>query len=187
MNGPTRKKFYEQLCQRDGEYCRCCGIMAHERQLVVDHKDNNNGNNSLSNLQLLCRTCNYLKNPRNQPIDMCERSRSETSLRVNRSREPAFRKYIYEQIIRHGSWPWKRLMISGAEKTRVSTITAKRYLDKMVSNEGTLEILSGNIKLKEREDLEKILSGAEADVINKIIVLVNQEREYEKISNQQLS
>jgi len=62
MNGVTRKKLFPLIATRDGEYCRCCGALPDERQLVIDHKDNDNSNNNLTNLQLLCRTCNYLKN-----------------------------------------------------------------------------------------------------------------------------
>ncbi len=68
MNGITRKKLYPIIVSRDGEYCKCCGVLSTEQQLVIDHKDNDNSNNGLLNLQLLCRTCNYLKNPR-QPLD----------------------------------------------------------------------------------------------------------------------
>jgi len=71
MSGPMRKKLYRIVAERDEEYCRCCGKLPNEAQLVLDHKDNNNSNNYHENLQLLCRSCNYLKNPRREPVDLC--------------------------------------------------------------------------------------------------------------------
>ena len=44
MNGPTRKKIYHIIAERDGEYCRCCRALPTERALVIDHRDNNNKN-----------------------------------------------------------------------------------------------------------------------------------------------
>jgi len=72
MNGTTRKKLYKMISNRDGEYCKGCSKLPSEGQLVVDHRDNNNSNNSLRNLQLLCRTCNFIKNQK-RPVDKCVR------------------------------------------------------------------------------------------------------------------
>jgi len=70
MNGPTRKKLYTRIAERDGEFCQKCEKLSSEGQIIVDHIDNNNSNNSFENLQLLCRSCNYKKNPR-RPVDEC--------------------------------------------------------------------------------------------------------------------
>ena len=61
--------MYAMLVKRDGERCKNCSCTSKERQLVVDHIDNNNNNNKLDNLQLLCRRCNFFKDSR--PIDKC--------------------------------------------------------------------------------------------------------------------
>ena len=71
MNSKTRRKFYGMLVHRDEEYCKFYGMLSDEGQLIVDHKDNNPLNNDPLNLQLLCRRCNYLKNPRKEPLDYC--------------------------------------------------------------------------------------------------------------------
>ncbi len=34
MNENTRKKLYALLVAEDGEYCRCCGLLPSEGQLV---------------------------------------------------------------------------------------------------------------------------------------------------------
>ena len=138
MNGLTRKKTYHIIAERGGEYCRCCGALRTERALVIDHRDNNNGNNSLDNLQLLCRRCNYLKNPR-RPVDMCvskEESPDQSELLVNRTREPIFRKFVWHLINEGELIPEEELINSGSEHSGISPVTAKRYLNKMCSSIG---------------------------------------------------
>jgi len=138
MNGPTRKKFYDFLSNHNGEYCRCCGNLPTEGQLVIDHRDNNNENNSQDNLQLLCRRCNYLKNPR-RPVDMCvseEESPDQSEMEVSRTKEPSFRKFVCHQISEEKSIPEQELINSGSEYSGISPVTAKRYLNKMCSKVG---------------------------------------------------
>ena len=139
MNGLTRKKLYPLIAFRDGEYCRCCGVLPHERQLVIDHKDNDNSVHDLSNLQLLCRTCNYLKNPR--PLDNVSEclNEDETELQKSSRLEPLFRKYVLHEINELGEVPELDLINSGAEEIGISPVTAKRYLNKMCSSRGILQ------------------------------------------------
>jgi len=59
-----------RIAERDGEFCRKCEKLPSEGQLIIDHIDNNNDNNSFDNYQLLCRSCNYKKNP-SRPLDQC--------------------------------------------------------------------------------------------------------------------
>jgi len=136
MNGPTRKKVYEFLSKRDGEYCRCCGALPIERQLVVDHRDNNNSNNNPDNHQLLCRPCNALKNPR--PVDACvsESEAQATELQINRTKEPQFKKMLAQLINEKGHCEEKDLINSIAERLNLSPVTVKRYLDKVCSSHG---------------------------------------------------
>ena len=138
MNGPTRQKLFQTLVKRDGSFCKCCGVLETERVLVIDHRDNNSRNNDLSNLQILCRSCNYLKNPR-KPFDLCvsvEESPDQSELEVNRTREPIFRKFVCHQINERKSIPEQELINSGSELSRISPVTAKRYLNKMCSSIG---------------------------------------------------
>jgi len=135
MNGITRKKLYRFISQRDGEFCRGCGALSFERQLVVDHRDNDNRNNEPTNHQLLCRKCNYLKNPR-RPVDLCvsvDESPDQSELEVNRTREPIFRKFVCHEINERTSIQELELINSGSEISGISPVTAKRYLNKMCS------------------------------------------------------
>jgi len=136
MNGPTRKKVYEFLAKRDGEYCRGCGALPSERQLVVDHRDNNNSNNDPDNHQLLCRPCNALKNPR--PVDVCvsENGAQATEIQVNRTKEPQFKRILAQMINEKVYYEEKDLINSIAERLDLSPVTVKRYLDKTCSSHG---------------------------------------------------
>ena len=138
MNGATRKRLYGVLVRKTGDFCKLCEEPASEiTKLIIDHIDNDNSNNCLDNLQLLCRKCNYRKNPR-QPVAISERTSTE-AIRVNQSKEPKFREFVYGKINTKGSEDYRELIISGAENVGISPITAKRYLDKMCSDEGKLE------------------------------------------------
>jgi hypothetical protein len=153
MNGRDRKKFYELLIVRDDEKCNFCRILATEKQLVVDHRDNNNSNNKLDNLQLLCRRCNYIKNSRG-PVDTCERPK-KTELQINRTKEPQFRKYVYGELVKKNGVKPKILINSGAELCGISPTTAKRYLDKLCSKEGLCKRMYGVISFDEEHPLVK--------------------------------
>ena len=142
MNGTTRKKIYKYLTERDGEHCRSCGVLPFELQLVVDHRDNNNTNQDLTNLQLLCRRCNYQKNPR-RPVDVCESvvgARADADeLMTSRLKEPQFRKFVYHELNERGVVPQNDLIYSGSEDVGISPVTANRYLSKMCSSRGICE------------------------------------------------
>ena len=143
MNSRTRKKWYTFLVSRDGEYCKGCGKLALECQLVVDHRDNNSKNNTESNLQLLCRSCNYLKNPRNEPLDLCVSNKDRSSISINQEKESKFRKFVYESLDNSQVVDYDELINSSAEYCDISPETSKRYLKKMCSSLGKLEKFLG--------------------------------------------
>ena len=155
LNGTTRMKLYSFIAKRDGEYCKCCKVLPYERQLVIDHKDNNNKNNNPENLQLLCRTCNYLKNPRPENFSVSENIEinHESELETNRKKEPQFRKYVSHQINERSQVPLKELIYSGAEIHSISPATAERYLRKLTSSAGIFQTrLIGNTEVVEYKD-----------------------------------
>jgi len=142
MNSRTRRKFYDMLVLRDGEFCKCCGLLPSEGQLVIDHRDNMN-NDHPSNLQLLCRACNYFKNPRGEPVDLCV-SESVidgriTEIDINRRKESLFRKEVFHMVNEYTEVPQNDIINSISEAIGISPVTAKRYLDKMCSGRGLLE------------------------------------------------
>lgn len=143
MNSHTRKKKYDEIARRDGNFCRGCQKLPTEGPLILDHRDNNSKNNKNENLQILCRGCNYIKNPRG-PVDQRE-SESEydyenkSELEVNRIKEPSFKAYVHQRIGEEVQVLQSDILNSGAEHVGISPITAKRYLDKMCSAAGTLQ------------------------------------------------
>jgi len=126
------------MAERDGKFCKMCGVSSQERQLVIDHKDNDNSNNKLSNLQFLCRPCNYRKNPR--PVDVCEREKEHpeppSEIEINRNKEPQFKHYLAQRINEAETVPEHDIIYSSAEVCGLSPETTKRYLRKSCSTEG---------------------------------------------------
>ena len=129
MNGPMRKRLYKMVAVRDGEYCRGCSKLPSEGQLVVDHRDNESSNNNPSNLQLLCRRCNFLKNPRKEPVDL---SVSEsihdgtvTEIDISRRKEPLFRKFAIHAVNEHDEVPQNDIINAGAEEIDISPAMAE--------------------------------------------------------------
>ena len=152
MNSRMRKTAYPYLKNMFGAYCRGCQALESERELVIDHIDNNNSNDNPNNWQFLCRSCNYIKNPRlkerKEPLDVCVGvSRPfdiPSEIKINREREPLFRKYVEEEVKANGQMLERELINSGAEKLELSIRTTPRYLTKMCSALGILQ----RIKIK---------------------------------------
>ena len=152
MNSRKRKPAYPYLKNVFGPYCRGCQALESERKLEVDHIDNKNSNNNPSNWQFLCRSCNYIKNPRlkeREPLDVCVGGSkpfdTPSEIKINRTKEPLFRKYAEEEVKANVQVQEQELINSGAEKLEFSPVTANRYLKKMYSSAGKLQ----RIKTKE--------------------------------------
>ena len=150
-NGRDRKRDYENIKKRDGAYCRGCQALETERELVIHHKDNNNSNNNYSNQIFLCRKCNYLVHPRlseREPLDVCggvsEPFDTPSEIKINREKEPLFRKYAEEEVKANAQVLEQELINSGAEKLGLSIRTTPKYLTKMCSALGILQ----RIKIK---------------------------------------
>ena len=142
MNSRMRKKVYAYL-KKFGAYCRGCQALESEKELVIDHKDNNNSNNHSSNWQFLCRSCNYIKNPRlaeREPLDVCggecDLFSKPNEISINREKEPEFREYVIQQVARNGPMKRREFVNAASERVGISQKTATRYLDKMCSYEG---------------------------------------------------
>ena len=141
MNSRKRKEVYAYLVQRDGEYCKGCGVYPPERRLVVDHKDNNNSNNNSNNHQLLCYTCNYLKNPRG-PLDMREgEGKDESELEKSSRLVPLVKEFFNKVVDERGEILRKELLDACTEEFDYSQQAGKRRLDGMCSFRGELEYI----------------------------------------------
>ena len=146
MNKRTRDRLYPILAKRDGEECSICGCIGNASSLVIDHFDNNNRNNELENLQLLCRKCNAIKNSRGKGkrktlVDVAQHITTSREIILNEKYEPMFRKYLEKKCSEEFPVELKDLIASGAEITDASQTTIIRYIDKMCSSAGRFQII----------------------------------------------
>ena len=165
MNGPTRKKLYVQLAQKEGERCIFCNRTPPEYQLVVDHKDNNNSNNNPENIRLLCRRCNYIKNPR-RPVDECvseDKSDDMSELQIKQKRNPEFKKLLLRMIHDSPNYeiPQDETIDTIAKIIDMSQVTLKRYLLAECSEAGIFERFNVSGKWKIRYKMELSFSDKE--------------------------
>lgn len=73
---------YLYLCERDGHKCSVCVVSDRERELVVDHIDNNPNNWAPENLRLLCRSCNATEFWRLFRVKSTEKSTNDRDKKV---------------------------------------------------------------------------------------------------------
>lgn len=147
MNSTQRKYWYQQIIIKQGaEFCIMCGrnqsklIDAGESpKLCVDHKDNNNGNNYIENMQFLCKSCNTKKNHPQTTVPF-ERT-STPEMAAGKRFESDFRRWISGLFMADDSagFEYHYIVSTGAETVNCSPETIKRYLSKMTSAAGTYE------------------------------------------------
>jgi len=173
MNNRQRKIAYAHL-KKFGAYCRGCQALESEKELIIDHKNNNNSHNHPSNLQFLCRSCNYIKNPRlaeREPLDVCgsecDLFSKPTEISINREKEPEFREYVIQQVARNGPMKRRELVNAGSERIGIAQKTAIRYLDKICSSEGEFIIRKGGKQVCLR-NLSELTKRAELPKLIKI-------------------
>lgn len=146
MNSRNRKRLYEIVSTRDGEFCSMCGIVGSIKSLCIDHIDNNNNNNDLDNFQLLCRSCNTKKNPRGKAKPENTSAEVETpkqseEVRLKKEYRPKYCKWLESQIMRYERILVKQAILSGAKITGASSQTITRYLDEECSDAGFYQIV----------------------------------------------
>lgn len=137
--------------------------------LEIDHADDDPLNWDPANLHLLCKTCNlgFRSLSREQHLEIisrdsaknvcvCERSRGNLStelskhlvdytrgspeMQANRYYEVRFRQWLLEELDKAGFMVQKDVVNSGAEYVGCSPISAERYLAKLTSSMGVLEL-----------------------------------------------
>jgi hypothetical protein len=151
MNKKTHDRLFKILIERDGPYCASCGRFCTHKSLCIDHKDNNNSNNDLDNLQLLCRSCNTKKNPRgkakpeNKSNDAKILEQSE-EIRLKKKYIAIFLPWLEDQIKIYGRVDKKEIIRSGAKVTDASMKTITDYLNVECSLAGRYTIVSDDGK-----------------------------------------
>jgi len=146
MNSKTRKRLYQILSERDGEFCAMCGNFGSYKSLCIDHIDNNNSNNDPDNLQLLCRSCNTKKNPRgkakpeNKSIEVEILNQSE-ELRLKKKYSALFLPWLERQIKKYEKVLVKDIIYSGAKISGASIKTITDYLNVECSIAGNYQVV----------------------------------------------
>ena len=125
-----------------------------DTMLVIDHIDNNSCNNRLDNLQLLCRGCNRRKNPHRKTIKIYERAMTP-EMEKNFTGERNYRNWMIGMLQTHRHISKDDAINSGAEVTKLSQETVKRYLKKMTSKAGNYALgyhSNGEVHVYEKGD-----------------------------------
>lgn len=151
MNSRNRRINYAILMQRDGQRCANCAKLGDYGSLMIDHRDNDDNNNELSNLQLLCRSCNTKKNPRGKGKKHSPTRASVDDYDKPRPMSPEMaksilakgklRKWVAKEVRKHGYLALEDAIDSGTEVADCSEVAAKKYLKSMTSRMGKYEII----------------------------------------------
>ena len=168
MNSRDRSTWYPKILQKQhGEYCVGCGISTFfnpryklkgkysieskpgiERSflcdvLYIDHIDNDNSHNELKNLQLLCPSCNRIKNIKKSE-NIPERAYTP-EMALNRAVESKWRNWVADQVQKTKEITIDEAINGGAERFAISPETAKKYVRKILSEQGDEVICQNSI------------------------------------------
>jgi len=146
-NKETRDREYPLIIEKQrGEYCVMCKIepwilkeQGKSPILFIDHINNNNSDNRMSNYQLLCRSCNTKKNHPTLAEPFTRTASPE--MITGKKYEADFRRWVAGQFMENENIGLEHnyLINSGAEFVGCSPVTIKRYLSKMTSSNGIYE------------------------------------------------
>lgn len=169
MNGRERGEWYPKVVEKQhGEFCLGCG-KSHLGNwtcsiLYIDHIDNNPANTVIKNLQLLCPSCNRIKNPKK--IDRVPERPYTPEMAKNTKYEGPWRSWISKTVIENGGIPFINAVDGGAEKYGLSPETTRKWIRKMISDEGNYGMFQDSVVFKKdipileeeankKEDLEE--------------------------------
>lgn len=173
--------------KQHGEYCLGCGAIPHESVscldepegipinsklipfyvtnkdktrllgLIIDHVDRDTNHNDLSNLQLLCRTCNQFKDPRQKKKTLSDREKSPEMARGDKQ-EDRYRSWLNIEVTvehKHKFISEDEAIYGGAEALTdfslgetISPVTTRRYLKKLTTSSGMYYWYKGFVGMK---------------------------------------
>lgn len=144
LNKKQREAIYPYVvAKQGGEFCVGCGRDkkrliddGHKPEFCIDNFDNSGNHRDVSNLQLLCHSCNSKKN--HPQTDLPFHRTPTPEMAANKKNEPAFRRWVMGHYLINPNAGLEQdfVMTSGAEKIGCSIEAIKNYLRKMTSAEG---------------------------------------------------
>lgn len=164
MNGDQRNYWYSKVVYKHdasyGPYCRGCGKHVWKEtddesikpKGILDHIDANPENTVLHNLQLLCRSCNRIKNPKRyqpEPVKTFSEKQNE--------KEDEWRQWILNKCaFEPNGYPTEEAIDTGAELIKISPETIeRRWMRKITSSAGPLLEEKGKLYLKKYIEQKK--------------------------------
>lgn len=153
-NDRQRDFWLKKKAIGDQWFCKGCGKEVYqdkEPKAQVDHIDNDSSNNNSKNIQVLCRSCNRIKNPSkpHEPEKVVTQSES-TNMRV----EEGWRIWVSNKVLNSNGegYPVEEAINSGAELFQCSPETIdRRYIKKITSEAGKFEEEKGRLYFKTEE------------------------------------
>lgn len=139
MSSYQRHHWYPLVAEdQHGEYCKGCGIsktsnwVGHPFTGLRVDKFNNDGNHNIcdnvsTDFQLLCISCNLIKNHQQRPIDESELQLTHSE-RKNLQAEKPLMEWLFKKILDGDKVSWKWFVAEGSFKFDISPKTIKeRY------------------------------------------------------------
>lgn len=158
MNGKERAYWYTIIVEKQyGDFCKGCGKNCFHNPytklpqwtckiLYLDHIDNDPSNTIKENLQLLCPSCNRIKNPkREEPVP--ERPFTP-EMAKNTKFEGPYRRWIMSEVLENGGIPFANAVDGGAERFGMSPETTRKWIRKMISDEGNYGFYDDSVVFK---------------------------------------
>jgi len=151
-----RDIWYPRMVKKQGgSFCKGCGRIVFkdkEPKAILDHI-NNKFINTEENLQILCRSCNRIKNPRKKSNVNLPLTYSEMK---NIKIEYKLRGWLLKELAeREGSWDYWDAKASSAEKFHCSTETTRKYIDKLISSIGILDLVDDYLIFKSDAEVDQ--------------------------------
>ena len=129
------------IYKAQGGICQLCQDPMQE----IDHINGDPSDRRPENLRGLCKSCNIRQrnlstgpsaDSVNERVNLAEQQDS-AEIEINRDAEPRYRKWLFERTNRREPLYTQEAIYGGAELVGISPVTARRYLGKATSPQGS--------------------------------------------------